>query len=236
MLIKDFIRDESGAVTTDYVMLAAMITGSSVAGTNSSLSGVENLTADIDAALRSEIVRSDFSNSSYFDDFESVSAYWSNGDINSEDDAYGGILGQFGGSDGEIAVSRDYALNGDYDYAVVEFEVHAHDSWDSEQFIVFANGAAVGAYQFDYRYDGVAGSWTTPDSNYSMSITPNGARDHTGFNSGWTDQSYTVQMTVANPGDSLNLGFGSTLNQGIGDESWSIDNVSLISTNDPSSL
>jgi hypothetical protein len=36
-----------------------------------------------------------------------------------------------------------------------------------------------------------------------------------------------VQLEIANPGDTVTLGFGSTLNQEIGDESFAIDNVTL---------
>jgi hypothetical protein len=32
------------------------------------------------------------------------------------------------------------------------------------------------------------------------------------------------------------VGFGSTLNQGVGDESWAVDNVAVISTNDPAEV
>ena len=47
MLLTDFIRSESGAVTTDYVVLSAAMVGSGLAAVNSSAVGVENIAGDI---------------------------------------------------------------------------------------------------------------------------------------------------------------------------------------------
>ena len=48
-------------------------------------------------------------------------------------------------------------------------------------------------------------------------------RDFWAFN----DSAHRFTLTVANPGETLTLGFRSTLNQGLNDESFGIDNLSI---------
>lgn len=233
MLIADFIRSDSGAVTTDYVVLTAAIAGSGLAAVNSTSVGVENLAGDIAATLRGDIVNTSFSRQSYFDDFENGAGYWVGGITDDSQTAYGGILGPYGGSNGEEIVTRTYDLLSGYDYAVVEFDMHAIDSWDNEEFIIFVDGNPISASTFNWQQDGVTGVWSTSDPNYAITITPNGSRSQQGYNNGWSDQSFSVSVQVANPGPSMSLGFGSTLNQSLGDESWGVDNVQVTSTNAP---
>ena len=236
MLLTDFIRSESGAVTTDYVVLSAAMVGSGLAAVNSSAVGVENIAGDIEAALRGNIVNTSFARQTYFDDFENSAGFWVGGQVDGSEDAFGGILGPYGGSNGEEMVTRTYDLLSGYDSAVVEFDMHAIDSWDSEEFILFIDGNPISAHNFDYRTSGPTGSWVTSDGNYSVTLTPNGTRGNSGYNNGWTDQSFSVRVEVTNPGPSMSVGFGSTLDQDVGDESWGVDNVQVTSTNDPGSV
>ena len=231
MLLKEYLRSESGAVTTDYVVLSAALVGSGLSAINSTAVGVENIAGDIEAALRGDIVNATFARQSYFDDFEGGAGYWVGGNTDGSQDAYGGILGPYAGSNGDEIVTRTFDLLSGYDYAVVEFDMHAINRWDNEDFIIFVDGNPVSAYNFDWQQDGVTGAWTTSDPNFNISITPNGSRGQQGYNSGWSDQSFSVSVQVTNPGPSMSIGFGSTLNQGVGDESWGVDNLQVTSTN-----
>ena len=231
MLLQEFLRCESGAVTTDYVVLSAAMVGSGFAAINSTAVGVENIAGDIDAALRGQIVNTTFARQSYFDDFENGAGFWIGGSTDSSQDAFGGILGPYGGSNGDEVVTRTFDLLSGYEYAVVEFDMYAIDSWDNEEFIIFVDGNPVSAYNFNWQQDGVTGAWTTSNSDYNISITPNGSRSQQGYSDTWSDQSFSVSVQVANPGPSMSVGFGSTLNQSVGDESWGVDNLQVTSTN-----
>lgn len=231
-MLKRFILSEAGAVTTDYVMLSASVVGMGIAVVNSTSMGVETLANDINAALTGEIVNASFARASYFDDFDSGAGFWVGGEWDDSDEAYGGILGPYGGTGGAEAVTRTYDLMSGYDTAVVEFDLHAIDSWDNEDFIVFIDGTPVSSHNFRWEEDGATGGWTTAEAGYAVSIEPDGPRQHTGYNTDWTDQSYSVRVEVTDPGRSISVGFGSTLDQNIGDESWAVDNVGVTSTND----
>lgn len=235
-MLKSFIRSESGAVTTDYVVLSAGVVGVGISVLNSTSVGVENLADDINSALTGQIVNTSFARESYFDTFDNGSGFWVGGNWDDSQEAYGGILGPYGGSEGAEVVTRTYDLMSGYDHAVIEFDLHAIDSWDNEDFIVFVNGTPISSHNFDWQQDGVTGTWTTSDSNYTVSIEPSGPREHTGYNDAWVDQSYDVRVEVTDPGRSMSVGFGSTLNQSVGDESWAVDNVGVTSTNDPSEV
>ncbi|MFX0543218.1 Flp family type IVb pilin [Roseovarius sp. S4756] len=49
--IKSWLRDESGAVTVDWVVLTAAVVGLGVAAMSSARTGVTNLTADISTGV-----------------------------------------------------------------------------------------------------------------------------------------------------------------------------------------
>ncbi len=235
-MLKQFILSESGAVTTDYVVLSAGVVGVGISVLNSTSAGVENLADDIDAALRGDIVSASFARQSYFDDFENGPGFWFGGISDDTDAAYGGLLGPYGGSNGAEVVTRTYDLMSGYDHAVIEFDLHALDSWDNEEFILFVDGNPVSSHNFAWQSDGVTGSWATSDGNYNVTIEPSGDRGHIGYNTDWVDQSFSVRVEVTDPGPSMSVGFGSTLNQDVIDESWAVDNVAVTSTNDPSDV
>ena len=50
-MLKRFLLSESGAVTTDYVVMSAGVVGVGLAVLNTTTMGVENLAGDIDTAL-----------------------------------------------------------------------------------------------------------------------------------------------------------------------------------------
>ena len=68
------------------------------------------------------------------------------------------------------------------------------------------------------------GSKTIDDLTYNYTIEPNGKRANTVF-SGWDDQKYRITITTPPELATIDLGFSSTLNQSIADESWGIDNL-----------
>lgn len=160
------------------------------------------------------------------------------------------FLGRFGGSDGEQIVSKEFDLPEGSNYAVVEFDFLKLDSWDAnrarfgieESLNIFVNDSELTSFtpegnldkgQQQLGKDGV----NSQLGNTKLTITSAG--EDTGMNgrndssSHWQERVYRVRMEVANPGDSLKLGFGSTLDQGLNDESFGIDNVTVYAAENP---
>ena len=187
--------------------------------------GLESLSEEIAESLGGIITES-VDALLYFGGFDEGADGWLNGSVTNGSD-FGNVLGPFGGSNGAVATERSFDIPDGTQVASFTFDMIAVDSWDGEDFIVFVDGAPAASLQFRYAQDGVTGQWVSDNPDYSFEVVSVSARTEAGYHSGWPDQSATVQLNVSNPGETVTLGFGSTLNQSREDESFAIDNVSL---------
>lgn len=228
-MLLEFIRSEDGAVTTDWVFMAtAAITTSFAAMTNTS-NGVNTIANEL-ADDVAEVEALTFTRSVVQQDvFETGAGNWVGGALAS-DENFGGLL-RGGGSGGEQAAQSTYQLDGDMEYAVLEFDMTAIDSWDGEEFQIYVNDAVVATARFENAHgNGLSDTWTVSNPDIQISMTA-GEFGNQGFDSGWRDQSMSVEIQMRNAGEDVTLGFGSTLNQSVQDESWGVDNVRVTSTN-----
>ncbi len=158
------------------------------------------------------------------EDFETGAAGWSNPTRTAAGAPFTTFLGRFGGTGGSQAVWKEFALSGTETQVELQFDFFEIDSWDYEYFNVFVDDAQIVNDQFKHnRADDPA----LADPTF-------GADGNTNFGfADWPDQGFTYHLTVATTATSLKLGFGSTLDQGIGDESWGIDNVVITDNSRP---
>jgi large repetitive protein len=157
------------------------------------------------------------------ENFESGATGWNDNTTTNGGTNFTTFLGRFGGTSGAQTVNKTYALSGTQTQVTVTFNFYEIDSWDYEYFKVFINDAVVSSLDFKHNVDdGTRHGLTKIFSGDNGNI-------NYGFST-WPDQGYLYQFVINTTGTSLKLGFGSTLNQGIGDEAWGIDNV-IISDN-----
>ncbi|MGB0135907.1 MAG: HYR domain-containing protein, partial [Flavobacteriales bacterium] len=162
------------------------------------------------------------------EDFESGASGWSNNATDSDND-FSQFLGRFAGSGSGAATSKTFAMTPG-GTKQVEFDLYRFDSWDNEHFRVFVNGVNVISIPLNHgAYAGGSGA----SGSVSWTATPVGANANTAF-SGWSDQTIHFTLDIADTSGSLELGFGSTLNQSINDESFGIDNIAIYE-DDPTS-
>ncbi len=106
------------------------------------------------------------------------------------------------------------------------FDFYAIDSWDGS----------------DPTHGGPDIFGISGDYNNMWAVTSGGSGDtfpyspdetgHFGYNSNWTDDIYRdIIINFSHTGDNLTLNFYGSGLQGLEDESWGIDNVSVISGN-----
>ena len=114
----------------------------------------------------------------------------------------------------------------------IEFDFLRIDSWDGEEFQVFSGDETIfkKKFYFGKTEEKTSSSATINGLNYTYEIEPISPLSNTVFN-GWDDQRYRVTITTPPELASIELGFGSTLNQSIEDESWGIDNLVTPITN-----
>lgn len=224
-MVFEFFHDEGGAVTVDWTVLTGALVGLGLAVAAVVSSGTEDLSRDI-SELLSGILDDAAESILYFGGFDGGPGGWSNGIVTAGSD-FGSVLGPFAGSNGAVATEQTFDIPEGTEVASFTFDMIAIDSWDDEEFIVFVDGAPAASLQFRYGTDGVTGQWVSDNPDYSFEVLSVAPRGDAGYNPGWPDQSATVRLNVSNPGDTVTLGFGSTLNQERDDESFAIDNVTL---------
>jgi len=166
------------------------------------------------------------------DDFEGGTDGWS--DNSTETDAsLGTSLGRFGAGDGLIATQRTIDLAEDADQVEVNFDALLLDSWDGEDFVITVNGEEV-------RFSHLSGDTSAPASQsfvgadgatytFDFANTATGELGYSSTAAGSTisssvDTIMAVTITIDNPPASLDIGFGSTLNSNLDNESFAIDN------------
>ncbi|MEM9755098.1 MAG: hypothetical protein AAF914_03845 [Pseudomonadota bacterium] len=222
-----FIADQSGAVTVDWVVLSSALMGLGIAVTAVIAPGVQAVSSETSDSLSGVSIVTRFAQATGLDDFENGLGNWIGGLLD-YNDTYGNTM-RMGGTGGLEGAQATYELDPDADYATMTFDFHAIDSWDGEDFIIFADGEAVATASFVFWDDGAHGSWVSDNPDVSFSMSQTTSRAHVGHDPGYTDQSYQMEVTVANPGPEITFGFGSTLNQEYDDESFAVDNIQVTS-------
>ena len=223
-----FLSEERGAVTVDWVVLTAAVVGLGLATTAVVAVGVNDATnATADRLAGIDIDSSVFRFGRVMG-FENGLGDWIGGTLG-YDAAYGHVL-QGGGNTGQAA-QHTFDIANNSDYAVISFDMHAIDSWDGESFDIYVDNALVASASFHQNTQGTTGTWVTNNPDYSFAVQSTSGLENSGFNSSFNDQSFQMQVTMANPGTDVTVGFGSTLDQGMGDESWAVDNITVVGTN-----
>jgi len=223
-MLATFCQSEDGAITVDWTVLTGTLVGLGLAAAAVVANGVSSLSTDISDVLGG--VMEEAAEALYFSGFDLGAPGWINGVV-SNDSGFGSLLGPYGGTNGEQAVHSAFDIPDGTNVASFTFDMVAIDSWDNEEFIVFVDGAPAASLRFHYGTDGVTGEWVSDNPDYTFQVLETGPREHSGYNTDWPDQKASVQLDVRNPGQTVTLGFGSTLDQGIDDESFAVDNVSL---------
>ncbi len=167
-----------------------------------------------------------------FEDDSNMRSWWTDKTITDGGPNFSSFLGRFGA--GEVSTALDVVRGADK--AVIEFDLYEIDSWDKEDFIIEVAGERIEIPLYLYRDDeGSAG--TQGDVSWSLVSQAPGAA--LGFSAKWNeDQIHKVRLEVKNPGgaliadapayfDLLDLTLGSNLDEGIENESWGIDNLSV---------
>ena len=173
------------------------------------------------------------------EDFENGNTGWSINtfELNWDDTGDTGIfMGRFGGTGGNEAVSKsfDFGVENAGKTVIIEFDMYEIDSWDADNF--FGDNGVTEAFQVfinntlhssDPMATDFLPAWDADNALDGGTQTQN----NIGF--GWQDEihHYNIPVTLDASGQ-VTLGFGTTLQQFILDESWGIDNLVITSGND----
>lgn len=233
--LTSFLRDEAGAVTVEYVVLAAAITGVALGSADIINRGLAVLAGTIDSEL-AEDVSAGTGALVYSDGFDNGSAGW-NGATVADIRGVGKVLGPIGGSGGAQAITREFQIDPNAASATFSFDLLALDSLDNESGIVYINGREVGRVTSNggntsfTPATGLAAGMTITGTIVDNQVQLGGLRpDSAGYS---MDSRTRIQISMTEPSDKVTFGFGSTANQGVDDESFAIDNFNATGLADP---
>jgi len=224
--LRQFISDTRGAVTVDYVMLAAAVTGVTLMSTDIIQNGLRSLAGTVDSELKGEAPGS-ANGLSYANSFDNGSAGWS-GAYATNVAGIGNVLGPIENTGGGPGVSRDFEIDPATDRATFSFDLLAMDDFDGDTGTVYVDGEAVGSVTANYGVPTFTAAEGLEDRGIIVRYSEVDSDVHLGGNSSQTDSRSTFEITVRNdpsdPRGTVNIGFGSDATAGAENEFFAIDN------------
>lgn len=231
-----FIHEDDGAVTVDYVVLSALACAVALASTDVLSGGFRAMGGAIDDELSGTPVDEQDTSLVYQTRFENGAAGWTGADVRTLDGA-GNVLGPIEGTGGEIGVSREFQIDPNAESATFEFDLYAFDDFDGDSGIIFIDGVEVGRVIAD---NGGQATFVPGSDLDSIGVDISGLVIDEGvqlggpsFDDSLLDSRTRISITVANPGDTVQVGVGSDATAGLENESFAIDNFTATGLADP---
>ncbi|MBF9031850.1 hypothetical protein HKCCE3408_15735 [Rhodobacterales bacterium HKCCE3408] len=222
-LLRGFAREETGAVTADFVVLAAGIVGLGLAVIMVTSGGVEDLAGETQAALVETEPGSGFAVDSVLADldFSSGLGGFVGGTLETLS-GFGDVL-QIGA--GETA-SMTLDMPPGTETATFTFDIIGGDDLDTgDTATILINGEPVALYTDDHgniTTQEMAGAGMTVSVEQQYSNTQMGAGSH------GHDSRATYTITMSNPPGTVTLGVQSGADQDTSNEFYALDDVSVV--------
>lgn len=253
-MLSAFVKDESGAISVDWTVMAAAAVGLGLASVTAVSTGTGSLGENIRASLSgasTASLRWAFAS-------ESVRQSFSDGDFTGWSQARQGDFGEWGAMQGPFGRDTDtepltYAVSlaeGNSN-ALIEFDMLIIDSWDGaadpnnpwanaqgDVMRLQINGQDIAVEPFVHRedhpgyrpgmFEDRSSSVTIDGATYNVSMTMTDAPTDNIGGAGWNDQRWRVQVEALDAPQNFELGFSSPVDQNINDEAWGIANFSVM--------
>ncbi|MDG4647714.1 hypothetical protein P6F26_04605 [Roseibacterium sp. SDUM158017] len=220
-MFRQFLQDDSGAVTVDWVILTAAVTGLAIAVAVVVSGGVEALSTETGDALSGMSIQTAFAQAA-----DRLSTDFSDG--------LGGFVGGTVASIigfGEVlqlgpleSTQTAFAVPEGATTATITFDMLGVDDLSGEAASIMINGQVVAVYADNH------GTITTTDggvSGVSVSVSQLYSNDAVGGGSHGNDSRATYTITVSDPGETVTFGVTSGTAQPISEEFFAIDDVNF---------
>ncbi|MFO6462750.1 hypothetical protein ACK8OR_00025 [Jannaschia sp. KMU-145] len=230
--IRRFVADTRGAVTVDYVVITAAAVGLGFAVNEVLFGGMGVLAGNVNDELGG---KPGYSGPGlvYSDGFDNGAVGWVGADAKKMF-GVGTVLGPIAGGTGAQTVTKVFDVAADATEATISFDLLSLDSLDNESGYVYIGDQVVGYVTSEHGKS----TFTAVEQN-GITIVGNVIEQDIELGGMMIEQSWSrdsrtsIQITVTNPGESIKFGFGSDANQGISDESFAIDNFTMLGLADP---
>ena len=228
-----FLRDQRGAATVDYVVLAAAVCAMALASSDVVSAGMRGLAGTVDSELRQEPVEA-LAGISYTDGFDNGASGWL-GASASKIDGLGNVLGPIGGTGatGPARITRDFQIDPNAKQATFDFDLYAMDSLDRESGIIYIDNVEVGRVTSDMGNAVFTAAAGLEKRGITIRATEIDNNVQLGGNASFKDSLSSISITIDKPAERVTFGFGSTADQGTSDESFAIDNFQATGLKNP---
>ncbi len=251
MRIKSFLSNESGAVTVDWTVMTAAITGLGIATYGVVSGGVSDLSGDVAGHLSGFEIYDGFGTVMSFDTFANGLAGWNFSGTPFNDPEIEGGSGVFLLADG-MFLERSFEVDPNRAYAVVEMEIQTIGKFEPREVLsMLVDGQTVDSSSLVGGDINSVGGTGGADVTYTFHGTTKSSGEVVAARlaqyadapddraSGNLNQvnSYTMRMVVENPGAAVDIDLGvSGTGRVLADipgEGVSIGSVRVISTDTP---
>ncbi len=222
--------DQTLVITLDNIVPGAGVDPAAVGFAGGGTSVADTATIFEDDAPPSNVIASE--------DFEDGASGWSNPLVTDGGAPFTSFLGRFSGPG--LETEKTFDIPAGSDRLEIVFDYYEIDSWDGDNgdaLLVFVDGEEIIRKElFHVGRNGNDGSdpqtsGTTGGIAWTVTPLTDGADDLGFFDASYaSDQKHRVTLTIDDPGASLTLGFGATIDDGLSDESFGIDNLSITAT------
>ncbi len=217
-----FIRDETGAISVDWVVMSASIVGVAIGVVAVASGGIENLAGDIQAEMSGFEIQTSFGMPSGLlsNDFSDGMGGFVGGAL-ANLVGFGEVL-QLG--PGEMTQAA-FAVPEGATTATLTFDLLGIDDLSGDTASIMINGQEVALYADNH------GNITTTDlsgSGVTVEVSQLYNNDPMGAGSHGHDSRATYTITVDNPGETVTFGVASGTGQPISEEFYAIDDVNFV--------
>ncbi|MDX1930867.1 MAG: VCBS domain-containing protein [Pirellulaceae bacterium] len=159
------------------------------------------------------------------ENFESGATGWSNNQTVAGGGTLTNYLGGWGNEIGTTQVFKDFTLSGDQSSVTITFDMYEMDSWDGEAFKVWVDNVEYSSHTL----------WMDWYSNFYL-----GREDEIAITQQITDglssldgdlfddEIHRYTFTINTTSTNIRLGFSSTLDSPASNESWGVDNLTIV--------
>ncbi|MBM2577527.1 hypothetical protein JQC91_14560 [Jannaschia sp. Os4] len=219
--ISAFIRSDAGAVTVDWVVLTAAVTGLGLAVMGAVSTGAQSASNATASTLSGITIKTAFETLGdlFGTDFSGGADGWTGGTV-ADVPGFGEMLLVDPGGTAELALDVPDGA----ETLEVAFDLIGGDDLDGEPATVYVNGQPVAVYADDHGRITVSGEGA---EGVTVSIDQQYRNDPVGGGTHGSDSRATVRITIDDPGQGLTLGVGSGADEGLGNEFYGVDDVSV---------
>lgn len=224
---KSFVHRTEGAVTVEYVMLAAGVLAAGLIASGILSDGFRSLAGTVDGELSGTPVEQ-VVGIQYSDGFDHGAGGWNGAGVLPENhplnNGLGNVLGPIENTGGLPSVNRDFEIDPNASQATFEFDLYSVDNLDGDSGIVFVGGEEVGRVTVNDGVPAFTASEGLDERGVTIRFTELDNDVPLGGNPNQNDAKSNIFISVDNPDENVNIGFGSDASAGADNEFFAIDN------------